>query len=104
MGRALQTAIMIIMGETDITEIATVEVHHRITDVGAREMIITEKILVKKTDVPMITMWIEAVRGVTAKTEVEIGDGIVDVIERRGLAGIDLEKDTKKVETDLEKG
>lgn len=101
MVRALWTAITTITGETDITETATVEVHHRTTDVEAREM----NILVKETDVTMITMLTEAVQEVIAETEVEIGDGIVDVTERRGLAGIvDPEKDTRKVETDLEKG
>ena len=107
---AIVTATVIvtatIMQEIDITEIDTVEVHHPTTDVGAKGTTITETTLVTETDVTTtmttITIMGEAVQGVTVERGVEIGDGIVDAIERRDLVGIDLEIDTRKAEIDPE--
>jgi len=102
----LQNANTTIMEETGIAEGAIVEVHLLIIDaVGVKGTITTETILVRETGATMMMIMImtEAAHEVTA--EVEKGDEIVDVIERRGLVETDPAIDpTRNPETDLAKG
>merc|ERR1711935_381587 len=64
-------------------------------------MIIIESTLMTENGVTMITTTTEAVREVIAEVEKE--SAIVYEIKKRNIIGVDLEIDTKREETDLEK-
>lgn len=99
---ALQIATTSITVEIGIAGTDIVEVHLLI-GVEVKGMTITGITLVKETGVIMTTITattIEADQGVVAEAVKE--GGIVDVIVRIGLAGIDPEIDMKRVGTDLE--
>mmetsp|Transcript_13182 Transcript_13182/g.15075 ORF Transcript_13182/g.15075 Transcript_13182/m.15075 type:complete len:102 (-) Transcript_13182:1947-2252(-) len=77
------------LAEIEIVEVALVEAHLPTVGVGAKKTTITGTTRVTETGGTMImtTITTEVVQGAIA--EVERGDEIVDVIERRGLVEID---------------